>query len=68
VSTEKELTQTWLSISEAAEYCRCSRRFIERLLADQALPAYRLGGRLVRLKRADLDDFVAATRIEAVTK
>lgn len=54
------------SVPEAAEYLSTSVRFIRRLVADRRVPFYKVG-RHVRLKRADLEAFVQAGRVDAIT-
>ncbi|MEV0678072.1 helix-turn-helix domain-containing protein [Actinosynnema sp. NPDC050436] len=49
---------------EAAEYMSTTVRFIRRLIAERRVPFHRLG-RLIRFKRADLDAFIEAGRVEA---
>ena len=52
-----------VTISDAAAYLSCSRRHVERLLAQGGLPRVLLG-RSVRIAFADLDRFIAAQRSE----
>lgn len=60
------MEQEHFSVPEAAEYLSTSIRFIRRLVADRRVPFYKVG-RHVRLKRADLEAFVQAGRVEAIT-
>ncbi len=46
---------TWLSIAAAAARVGVSIPTIRRAIESGALPAFRLGPRLVRLRAADLD-------------
>ena len=55
-----------LSVEAAAEYLSTSPRFIRRLVAERRVPYVKVG-RLVRLTPEDLDDFIAAGRVEPLT-
>jgi excisionase family DNA binding protein len=44
-----------LSIGDAAEYLGVTTRTIQQMVADGRLRAYRLGPRVVRLRRDDID-------------
>lgn len=50
-----------LNLEEVADQLRCTRRNVERLIADHQLPVVRFG-RSVRVERAALEAFVAANR------
>jgi len=52
------------SVPEAAEYMSTTVRFVRRLVAERRVPFHHLG-RLVRFKRADIDAFIDAGRVEA---
>lgn len=54
------------SVPEAAAYLNTSVRFVRRLVADRRITFYKLG-RHVRFKRADLEAFVQAGRVEPIT-
>ena len=45
----------YLTIGEAAEQLRLTDRGVRKMIADGRLPAYRVGGRALRIRRADLD-------------
>ena len=49
----------YTDLAGASEYLDCSPRTVRRMIAIGVLPAYRVGGRLLRVRLADLD---AATR------
>jgi excisionase family DNA binding protein len=49
-------TDEWLTIAEAANYLKLSTQSIRNYLKDKKLPAYR-NGRVIRIKRTDLDAF-----------
>lgn len=47
-----------LDVDEAAAVLGCSGRLVRKLIAQGELPGLRLG-RLVKVRRVDLDNFVA---------
>ena len=49
-----------LSVAEVAAELGCGRDTVYALLASGALPSVRLGGRLRRIRRADLNRYVDA--------
>ena len=55
-----------LSVEAAADYLGASPRFIRRLVAERRVPYVKVG-RLVRLTHEDLDDFIAARRVEPLS-
>ncbi len=55
--------QAWLSTREAAGFLGLNLRTVYRLIDDGALPAYRLG-RVIRLRRADVEAYLDSARIE----
>ncbi|MBV8931630.1 MAG: excisionase family DNA-binding protein [Kutzneria sp.] len=54
------------TVPEAAEYLNTTVRFIRRLIAERRI-AFHHFGRLVRIKRADLEAFIDAGRVEPIT-
>lgn len=42
------------TIAQAADFLQCSQDTVRRMIARGELPAYRYGGRLVRIELADL--------------
>jgi excisionase family DNA binding protein len=52
-----------VTVGGAAVYLSCSRRHVERLLAQGELPRIRLG-RAVRVSLMDLDRYIAMRRSE----
>jgi excisionase family DNA binding protein len=54
---------TLLSVEEAAERLGTSVRFVRRLIAERRI-AYVKVGRHVRLDPADVEAFIAASRVE----
>lgn len=53
---------SWVSSKEAALYLGLNLRTLYRLIGEGAVPAYKFG-RVIRLKMADLEQFVEAARI-----
>jgi excisionase family DNA binding protein len=56
---ERREAPAWLSVAEAADYLRLSRRQLERLLARGLLPSTTVGRRRL-VRRDDLDGLAAA--------
>ena len=52
----------WMSTQEAARRLGITPRTLYRFVDEGALPAYKMG-RVFRLKRADVDEFLEASRI-----
>ena len=44
-----------MSVAQVAEYLGVTTRTVQSMIADGRLPAFRLGPRIVRLRRADID-------------
>lgn len=53
----------WLSTADAAAALGITPRTLYRFIDQDGLPAYRFG-RVIRIKRADIDAFIEAARIE----
>jgi excisionase family DNA binding protein len=60
------VTNNYLTVQEAAEYLNTSVRFVRRLVAERRITFHKIG-RHVRFALADLDAFVLAGRVEAIT-
>jgi excisionase family DNA binding protein len=56
----------WMSTAEVAEYLGVQSRTLYRFIDEGRLAAYRFG-RVIRLKRLDVDSFVQSCRIEPGT-
>jgi excisionase family DNA binding protein len=54
---------TWLSTQEAARRMGITPRTLYRFIDEGQLPAYRFG-RVIRLREADVDAFIQASRIK----
>ncbi len=52
-----------MGVPEAAEYLGVAMRTVYKFLDQGLIPAYKLG-RVIRMKRADVDAFLEAHRIE----
>jgi excisionase family DNA binding protein len=52
----------WMGTQEAARYLGITPRTLYRFINDGAVAAYKMG-RVIRLKRTDLDAFIEANRI-----
>ena len=56
----------WLSTAEAARRLGITPRTLYRFIDEGQLPAYRFG-RVIRLKRLEVDSFIESCRIEPGT-
>ena len=59
---EQVAGEWWVGTTDAAAYLGITPRTINRLIDDGEIPAYRIG-RVIRLRIADLDAFIEASRI-----
>lgn len=57
------MSNEWLSSAKAAEYLGVTSRTLYRLIDGGDLRAYRVG-RVIRLRREDVEAYVAAAQIE----
>ncbi|HET8930902.1 MAG TPA: helix-turn-helix domain-containing protein [Acidimicrobiales bacterium] len=53
----------WLSTAAAAKHLGVTPRTLYRFIDEDDLPAYRFG-RVIRLKRSDVDAYIESCRIE----
>jgi excisionase family DNA binding protein len=58
--------QKYLSVSETAAYLNTSERFVRRLITQRRI-AFHHVGRHVRVAQCDLDEWLAAGRVEPIT-
>lgn len=58
--------QKYLTVVETAEYLNTSERFVRRLIAERRI-AFHHVGRHVRFALSDLDQWLAASRVEPIT-
>jgi excisionase family DNA binding protein len=56
----------WMSTAEAASRLGVTARTLYRLIDEGQLPAYKFG-RVIRLQRGEVDDFITASRIQPGT-
>lgn len=56
----------YLTVVEAADHLNTSERFVRRLISERRVAFYHVG-RHVRIAVADLDAFVQAGRVDAIT-
>jgi len=58
--------QKYLTVVETAAYLNTSERFVRRLIAERRI-AFHHVGRHVRFALSDLDQWLAAGRVEPIT-
>lgn len=51
-------TRSYITLAEAAEHLGVSSRTVRRYITEGRLAGYRVGPRLVKVKRVDLDDLM----------
>jgi excisionase family DNA binding protein len=61
-----EKSRELLRVEEAAEVMGMSARHVRRLVAERRIAFHKLG-RSVRLDRADVEAYIAASRVEPIT-
>jgi excisionase family DNA binding protein len=52
----------WFTPAEAAKYIRASRSFIYKLICIGKIPAQRLGDKLWRIRKSDLDSILGINK------
>nr|NLI51304.1 helix-turn-helix domain-containing protein [Propionibacterium sp.] len=57
-SGPSERRPRWLSYAEAADLCTLSVRSLKRLTAEDKLPCYVIGGKVLRLKVSDVEALI----------
>ncbi|WP_407342266.1 excisionase family DNA-binding protein [Pengzhenrongella phosphoraccumulans] len=55
----------FITVTEAAEELRVTERYIRKLIANGDLSAVKVGSRLVRIRRASLQEILRPMRIVA---
>ena len=55
------MAEEWLTIEESAKYLKLAEITIRKYVKNGKLPSYR-HGRIIRLKRSDLDGFLKPSR------
>jgi excisionase family DNA binding protein len=58
--------EKYLTVPETAVYLNTSERFVRRLIAERRI-AFHHVGRHVRFALSDLDEWLAAARVEPIT-
>ena len=53
----------FLTVAEAADELAVTERFIRKLIADGDLRAVKVGARVVRIRRPDLEDLLRPARV-----
>lgn len=53
IDNDTESPPSW-TIQDTAKYLRCNNETVRRLIKNQELRAYRIGG-LIRLRKSDID-------------
>ena len=54
----------YMSVGETAESLGVSQDTIRRRISDGTIPAYRIAGKAIRLRRADLDALVRLISVD----
>ena len=67
MATATATRNTWLSIQETAAELGIDERTVRRYIDDGALPAARIGGRLIRIKVTDIEELLAPMTLKGVT-
>lgn len=66
---EQQESEERLGVSRVAVYLDVSESTVRRMAEDGRLPHYRyVGGRTIRFERADLNGYLARSRVEASPK
>ena len=58
--TKFETTREWLSISEVSETLGLCEPTVRKLVKTGQLTGYRIGTKLIRIKKKDLNDFISS--------
>jgi excisionase family DNA binding protein len=58
--------QQYLTVSETAAYLNTSERFVRRLIAERRITFHHVG-RHVRFAITDLEEWLAASRVEPIS-
>ena len=56
-----------LTVEQAADYLNITEHFVRRLIRERRIPFLKVG-RLVRLRRAEIDDYLAGCAVPAVRR
>jgi len=66
-ATPKASSGEYLTVEQAAEYLNITDHFVRRLIRERRIPFVKVG-RLVRLRRTDIDDYLAGRLVPAVRR
>ena len=55
----------FLTVAQAADELAVTERFIRKLIADGELRAVKVGARVVRIRRSDLEDLLRPARVRS---
>jgi excisionase family DNA binding protein len=58
-----EARRVMLTVAEAADELAVTERFIRKLISNGQLRAVKVGTRVVRIRRTDLDDLLRPARV-----
>lgn len=58
------VTYEWMTVVETAEYLHVRERWVRRAIDEKRLSFHRIG-RHIRIAKADVDDFIRSSRVEA---
>ena len=63
VTTANPSRAPYLTVAQAADELAVTDRFIRKLIADGQLRAVKVGDRVLRIRRTDLEDFLRPARV-----
>lgn len=63
ITTTDPTRSPFLTVAQAADELAVTERFIRKLIADGQLRAVKVGARVVRIRRADLEDLLRPARV-----
>jgi excisionase family DNA binding protein len=66
-ATPKASAGEYLTVEQVAEYLNITEHFVRRLIRERRIPFVKVG-RLVRLRRTDIDDYLAGRLVPAVRR
>lgn len=66
MNSTRQVAGQYLTVADAADYLNTSARFVRRLIAERRIAFHKVGSH-VRIGIADLEAFVQAGRVEAIT-
>jgi excisionase family DNA binding protein len=61
--TSFEISRDWLSILEVSKIIGVREPTVRKLVKTGKLTGYRIGAKLIRIKRTDLNDFINSLEI-----